>query len=230
MKKGELRKLEYLQAAEILFCRKGYESTSVQDILDCLNASKGSFYHHFVSKESLLEQICIRRAEQIYTSAASAAEKESFVTAKLNTLLSGMIPLRDEKISFLLMLLPVFRLPEGRSVRECYCQALAGLFRDDLARYLGEGINQGTVVYAAPDIDSDILTVLINHLWVSICRMILSAEESGTDTDLTECLRCTERVRNVAERMLSLPYGSLDLIDLATLKSLCEQIHAHWAR
>ena len=41
MKKGDLRKQEILQTAEKLFCRKGYEQTSVQDILDQLKTSKG---------------------------------------------------------------------------------------------------------------------------------------------------------------------------------------------
>ena len=66
MKKGDIRKQEILNTAETLFCRKGYEQTSIQDILDCLHTSKGSFYHHYVSKESVLEGICSKRAEQIY--------------------------------------------------------------------------------------------------------------------------------------------------------------------
>ena len=65
MKKGDIRKLEYIQTAERLFCKNGYEATSVQDILDTLHTSKGSFYHHFPSKESLLSAMCVRRAGAI---------------------------------------------------------------------------------------------------------------------------------------------------------------------
>ena len=65
MKKGDIKKQEFINTAEELFCRNGYESTSVQDIIDSLNTSKGSFYHHFISKEALLEEICSRRADQI---------------------------------------------------------------------------------------------------------------------------------------------------------------------
>ena len=43
MKKGELKKQEIMETAEILFCKKGYEQTSIQDILDKLKTSKGSF-------------------------------------------------------------------------------------------------------------------------------------------------------------------------------------------
>ena len=62
MRKGDLKKQEILKTAESRFCRFGYETTSVQDILDDLHTSKGSFYHHFESKESLLEEICRSRA------------------------------------------------------------------------------------------------------------------------------------------------------------------------
>ena len=63
MRKGDIRKQEILATAEQLFCRNGYEQTSVQDIIDCLHSSKGSFYHHYASKEALLEGICRNRAE-----------------------------------------------------------------------------------------------------------------------------------------------------------------------
>lgn len=37
-----------------LFITKGYENTSVQDIIDATGLSKGAIYHHFTSKEQIL--------------------------------------------------------------------------------------------------------------------------------------------------------------------------------
>ncbi len=37
-----------------LFTKKGYENTSVQDIIDETGLSKGAIYHHFDSKEAIL--------------------------------------------------------------------------------------------------------------------------------------------------------------------------------
>ena len=109
MKKGDIKKQEILNTAELLFCRKGYEQTSIQDILDCLHTSKGSFYHHYVSKESVLEGICLKRAEQIYKTVSDLLNPDEDVISNLNLLLSGIIPFQDEKLSFLMMLLPIFR-------------------------------------------------------------------------------------------------------------------------
>lgn len=64
MRKGDEKRQEMLAVAERLFCTKGYEATSVQDILDVLHASKGGFYHHFASKEMVLDTLCTQRAER----------------------------------------------------------------------------------------------------------------------------------------------------------------------
>ena len=41
-----------------LFLEKGYEYTSIQDIIDGLgNLSKGAIYNHFKSKEDILEAV-----------------------------------------------------------------------------------------------------------------------------------------------------------------------------
>lgn len=44
-----------LDTALKLFIQKGYEHTSIQDIIDRLGGlSKGAIYHHFKSKEEIL--------------------------------------------------------------------------------------------------------------------------------------------------------------------------------
>ncbi|NMM99728.1 AcrR family transcriptional regulator [Bifidobacterium sp. DSM 109958] len=46
-----------LNSARRLFAEKGYEKTSVQDILNDLHLSKGGLYHHFTSKEAILDRL-----------------------------------------------------------------------------------------------------------------------------------------------------------------------------
>lgn len=54
-----------LDASTKLFIEKGYEQTSIQDILDTLSLSKGGLYHHFKSKEEILSAVMKRRAQYI---------------------------------------------------------------------------------------------------------------------------------------------------------------------
>ena len=73
MKKGDQRRDELIATAERLFYTKGYEGTSVQDILTEMNFSKGGFYHHFDSKLAVLEAICEQRAQETCDRAREAA-------------------------------------------------------------------------------------------------------------------------------------------------------------
>lgn len=46
-----------LDVAARLFAEKGYDRTSLQDIINETKLSKGAIYHHFASKEDILEAI-----------------------------------------------------------------------------------------------------------------------------------------------------------------------------
>jgi AcrR family transcriptional regulator len=58
-------KEKIVDAAYELFGEKGYEKTSVAEIIDRAGASKGGFYHHFKSKEGILETISFNYVDQI---------------------------------------------------------------------------------------------------------------------------------------------------------------------
>ncbi len=64
MRKGLRKKQDILDTAAQLFAQKGYLNTSIQDILDLLNCSKGSFYHHFKTKFEVLAEIARERAQK----------------------------------------------------------------------------------------------------------------------------------------------------------------------
>ena len=80
LKKGN-RKHEFMTAALELFYRKGYENTTIKDIIDELGVSKGAFYHYFESKEDII--ISIARE---FTSRAARLVKEIFEQPDLTAL------------------------------------------------------------------------------------------------------------------------------------------------
>lgn len=54
-----------LETAMKLFAEKGYEHTSIQDIINNLGGlSKGAIYHHFRSKEDILNAVTEKMSEQ----------------------------------------------------------------------------------------------------------------------------------------------------------------------
>ena len=54
MEKKSNNRVKILNAAWQLFSEKGYEETTVDEIIELTNTSKGTFYHYFNSKEDLL--------------------------------------------------------------------------------------------------------------------------------------------------------------------------------
>ena len=60
---------------------------------------------------------------------------------KLNILISGIIPFSGEKLSFLLMLIPVFSGPEGIIIRNCYANELEKLYTDAVAESIRHTLN-----------------------------------------------------------------------------------------
>lgn len=55
-----VRKNEILDAAENLFTTKGYNETSIIDIVETVNVAKGTFYYYFKSKEEILDEVLLR--------------------------------------------------------------------------------------------------------------------------------------------------------------------------
>jgi len=63
---------QLLDAAAQLFCRHGYEGTTVRDIARTVGMRPGSLYCHFATKEDLLVAVYLRGVEQICAAVESA--------------------------------------------------------------------------------------------------------------------------------------------------------------
>lgn len=52
---------EIVEAADDLFYRQGYDHTSFADVADVVKISRGNFYHHFKSKDEILDAVIDKR-------------------------------------------------------------------------------------------------------------------------------------------------------------------------
>ncbi len=88
MKKGEKRKLELLRTAYRMFLEKGYENTSVDEIIEAAGIAKGTYYYYFQSKEQTLEEVIgmmldaeEERAKQVMAADLPAPQKMAGIIA-----------------------------------------------------------------------------------------------------------------------------------------------------
>jgi AcrR family transcriptional regulator len=57
IERGQATRGRLVAAAAKLFAEKGYEATSIEDLLHELGMSRGALYHHFDSKEAVFEAV-----------------------------------------------------------------------------------------------------------------------------------------------------------------------------
>lgn len=202
MRKGEEKRQELLGAAEKLFCAKGYEGTSVQDILDAAGMSKGGFYHHFASKEDVMKALCTRRAER----AAAYTEEQLTMAAtsmeRINAVLHGFMPLRREEADFVTMICPVIAKPEGRAVAMTYQDALEAAFLPLLKAEIAAAAAVDAVCPPVKDIESVVLNI-VNHCWMTAAAQNL---------DQLAMLNLLTKYRRAVEVLLEAPYGSIEIV------------------
>ena len=73
-KKYDERLNEILDVSERLFGEKGYEKTTVNDILEGVGIGKGTFYHYFKSKEDVMNAVIMRIANTARESCQALAD------------------------------------------------------------------------------------------------------------------------------------------------------------
>ena len=202
MRKGEEKRQELLNAAEKLFCAKGYEGTSVQDILNVAEMSKGGFYHHFASKEDVIKALCARRAERALAYTEDALSKAESSMGRINAVLRGFMPLRREESTFVDMLRPVMNTPEGRAIAMTYQDALETVFLPLLKAEIAAAAAVEVVCPPVKDTESMILN-LVNHCWMqAVARQM----------DQLDMLNLLSKYRRAVEVLLDAPYGSVEIV------------------
>ena len=95
----DTRLSQLLNTAQGLFFQKGYEKTSVQNIIDAVAIAKGTFYHYFKSKEDLLEKLLERQIERIMDPINQMIEQEDLnALEKLNQIftIGGMKKVKNK--------------------------------------------------------------------------------------------------------------------------------------
>ena len=213
MRKGDMRKAAIIDTAESLFYSKGYENTSIQDVLDALNLSKGGFYHHFESKLSLLDAICEKRVDAYAQACLKQIEdmKLSGIN-KLNCALSYSSYLKDASIKFISIMLKVAYKDGAVMLRDHMKMASVNLLSPIVNAAIAEGVAESIFYAKYTDELGAILLNLSNSLTDAVS--LLSVNESDILERNRKIRAKTDAYRYAMETLLNAPHDSLILFDV----------------
>ena len=216
MKKGDIKRTQILDAAEKLFFERGYDRTSVQDILDALGMSKGGFYHYFDAKDSVLKAVSERRAQGRFDQlSAELRDSRRSPVDKLNRLLAMANLFQGEDAPFAALMLKLCYQDQDASIcahrRRVLIDRLLPIVNDVIAEGIGDGsfhtrhpMEIGRLLLLmACDVDDEVSTML-------------AAQPDNTDV-MIRALELLNTWRESVERLVGAPYGSILLFDVGQL-------------
>ena len=211
MKKGIERRDQIIEAAERLFYEKGYEQTSVQDVLDALSLSKGGFYHYFQSKIELLEAVCRRQSVRDAEEMTAAVARQEGAIAKLNTLLKYCGLLRADRMDFALLVLRVGYLGGSLQLRACLREGLMETALPMMREIILEGMAENVFFTRFPDDIGEPILQLFANITDELAMLIASG---APENQMGDMLTRLETYRCSVETLLGAPFGTITLCDL----------------
>ena len=164
----ETRK-KILDVAEKLFLEKGYDGTSIQDIVDGLgNMTKGVIYHHFKSKFAILETIMDEADEQPILEQVRGSNG---LEKLQNVIRDSFQSYRRQSIGYAVAV----TLRSPRILGEQYLQVFQELV-PEMKKIVDEGVSDGSIQTDYPEEITELLMLTIN-LWIGFQLSLLSEEE-----------------------------------------------------
>ena len=140
VKEAEERKNEILDVAERLFCTRGFDNTSTNDILNEIGIARGTLYYHFKSKEEILDAMIARMTDQITKKAAAIAYDESLPMLErlTNTMLSLNV---DNDLGHMIM--EQVHRPQNALMHQKMQDSLLAKVNPLITKILKDGMRQG---------------------------------------------------------------------------------------
>ena len=221
VKPPETRKGELLDCAQALFFARGYERTTVNDIIQQAGISKGGFYHHFTSKEDMLEALAARMAMQAVAQVTDVLEDPGLdALSRLNAFLARSRQMKIEDAPKIRAMFDAAFRPENIVLYHRLNAAVIGVMTPVLARIIAQGRDEGR--FDTPD--ALMTAEIVLHLGASTHDAVARAiAASGTvqASAAADALENRLRLQGIAiDRILGLKDGSIAFVEPGFARSI----------
>ncbi|YBV96432.1 TetR/AcrR family transcriptional regulator [Phyllobacteriaceae bacterium JZ32] len=214
VKAPEVRLTELLDCAQRLFFSRGYDNTTINDIIAEAGLSKGAFYHYFASKEALLEALATRMARDSVKELESLIEDPKLdAIGRLNAFFAGSRRLKVEMAPHIRNTFEVIFRPENIVLFHRIDRAVTTVVTPILARLLTEGHEAGVLDAPDPRVVAEMLLQFRLSLGPVMHEALLQAKDGNVD-EAARLLDERLRLYGIAiDRVLKLPDGTIQVAE-----------------
>ncbi|MCA1442784.1 TetR/AcrR family transcriptional regulator [Ensifer sp. IC4062] len=214
IKSPDIRTNELIDCAQRLFFERGYENTTVNDVIREAGLSKGAFYHYFASKEALLEALAARMARQSLDEMRPLLDDPSLdAVGRLNALFANSRRMKVDMAPQLKNTFNALFKPENIVLYHRIDEALTAVTLPFMAEILRRGQEEGSL--DAPDPEAMALMLLNLRLGVAkVMHRALQQAEAGDVESAAAMLDSWMQSYGLAlERILKLPEGAIQVTE-----------------
>ena len=216
MKKGDFKRVQILDTAEKLFFERGYDRTSVQDILDALQMSRGGFYHYFAAKDSVLRAVSERRARARFEKLNAAVHgARRTPVEKLNLLLGAANLFEAEEAPFAALMLKLCYRDKDAAMCAHRRRVLVDGLLPTLNDVIAEGLADGSFHTRHPMEIGRLLMLLACDVDDEVCNLL--ADNPDNPDVMLRMLELLNTWRDSAEKLVGAPYGTVVLFEVGQL-------------
>ncbi len=217
------RRNDILDTAQRLIYSKGFDSMTIQDILDDLKISKGAFYHYFRSKLALLEGLIDRSIQNALILVNPILDDPNLSSLqKLARYFDTVASWKLAQKNYMIQLLLVWFKDENSLLRQKMTSAGIEFLAPHLSRLIEQGLREGSMKVNNPEMSAKVVYSLMLSLGDELGRTILDVENSppGRNREqYAQSMIATVRAfTDAIERILGVPNGSIILIQEPMLK------------
>lgn len=218
------RKQEIIQTAFGLFLHQGYETTSVQLIIDTLQISKGGFYHYFKTKEDILQELANQMATQSTQLLQPLLQDQSLnALEKLNQVFRITNGVKSQNREAIVTFARVFYSDSNILLRKKLTENSMNAVLPIITHILEQGKTQELFAITHPKPTATLILSLGTELSAAFSRYLVEdqdkqgprGEESTQNPSLQGLFDLIESYTQGVERILGVQPGSLQLLDPA---------------
>lgn len=211
-KEHDERLTEFFDTARQLFFQKGYEKTSVNDIIEKIGVAKGTFYHYFKSKEDLLDQLVNQFAKKSVLEVEKMMERrEMNALERMNHFFISIRNLKVENIELMKMLMRTIYKDENLILRHKIFKRSAEVLTPSFAEIIKQGREEGYFHSLDPWETAEIIFMMAFIMNEIVVGLLLEAEEKPENIDLIE--QKIKVFEKSVERILGAPEGSFRMVE-----------------